>query len=665
MKRLLTIILFLSLAFVSNASNWTVYPALGTVDCAVEGGSRLWVLATGNLFAVNTNDESVMLFDKATQLSDAEIDYIAWCDDARRLVVVYSNQNIDLIDPDGNVTNMPEYKQKTLVYDKTINGLDIYNSLALLSTGFGLVIIDVAKAEVQATVNLGFAVQWSHVYEDFYYMVESKKQGAWICPMRDNVLDSANWVYNRGYRAKEDDSDEALMAKAESYKPVAPTVNLFGVMRVVDGTLYTLPGQPSSSNRVAAVQVYDGSDWTVVDDDTGFAVLAAYRNFMDIAVDGSNPNHWVVGSMTGLYLFDDQKITAQYNYTNSLLETAASLDGDYPNYNEVTTLCADSDGNYWLLQGYAATPGIIRYGADGSFTRFEHNELYLSNYGYGWALPVQLDFSSDGLLWFVNNNYLTPALASYDIVSDEMTAYTSFVNEDNATIEFNYMRCWAEDQEGNIWLGTDYGPFYLPAESIGDTSALFEQVKIPRADDPTVADYMLSGVDITAIAVDAANRKWFATDGQGIYVMSSDCMTQEANYTADNSPLLSNYVESLAIDPTNDIVYIGTSKGLCSYASDATIVGGELKTSNILAYPNPVRPEYTGLVTITGLSANTDVKIVTSSGHLVADGTAQNGTFQWDTYDRQGRRCASGVYIILATSEDQTQRAHAKVAIVR
>ena len=145
------------------------------------------------------------------------------------------------------------------------------------------------------------------------------------------------------------------------------------------------------------------------------------------------------------------------------------------------------------------------------------------------------------------------------------------------------------------------------------------------------------------IAVDGGGRKWFATDGNGVFLVSEDNMTQIYHFTTDNSPILSNYVNFITINQQTGEVFFLTDKGLCSFVSDATEPVEEMTKDNVWAYPNPVTPEYTGLITITGLSLNADVKILAANGALIAEGRSNGGTFTWDGCDKQGRRVTSGV----------------------
>ena len=78
----------------------------------------------------------------------------------------------------------------------------------------------------------------------------------------------------------------------------------------------------------------------------------------------------------------------------------------------------------------------------------------------------------------------------------------------------------------------------------------------------------------------------------GIYLLSPDGLETIHHFTAENSPLLSNNIQSIAIHPHTGEVFIGTSKGLVSYQSDATEPEDNFVEDNVYAYPNPVKPDY-------------------------------------------------------------------------
>ncbi|MDY3842896.1 MAG: two-component regulator propeller domain-containing protein, partial [Prevotella sp.] len=239
-----------------------------------------------------------------------------------------------------------------------------------------------------------------------------------------------------------------------------------------------------------------------------------------------------------------------------------------------------------------------------------------------------------------------------------------FVNEDNTKVSVNYVRCVAEDKQGNMWIGTDAGPLMLEPDEFNSENPIFQQIKVPRNDGTNYADYLLAGIDITCMAIDGGNRKWFGTANNGIYLIDSDNMTEIQHFTASNSNLLSDNIESIAINEETGEVFIGTNKGLCSYMSDAIEPVEEMNKDVTYAYPNPVRPDYTGPITIVGLTMDADIKITTSNGVLVAQGRSNGGTFVWDGTDTNGKRVASGVYMVQTATAEGKKGTVCKIAIV-
>ena len=215
-----------------------------------------------------------------------------------------------------------------------------------------------------------------------------------------------------------------------------------------------------------------------------------------------------------------------------------------------------------------------------------------------------------------------------------------------------------------MWISTFSGPLVINKDDIYKSNHNFNQIKVPRNDGTDYADYLLNGLNITAIAIDGANRKWFITNNNGVYLISADNMTQLEHFTTENSPLLSNNIESIAINPTTGEVFFGTDKGLCSYMSDATEPNDEMTKDNVWAYPNPVTPEYTGPITITGLSYDADVKILAANGALIHQGRSNGGTYTWDGCDQQARRVASGIYMVATATSDGKKGTVCKIAIV-
>jgi hypothetical protein len=163
-------------------------------------------------------------------------------------------------------------------------------------------------------------------------------------------------------------------------------------------------------------------------------------------------------------------------------------------------------------------------------------------------------------------------------------------------------------------------------------------------------EHLLENSAVSSIAVDGSNKKWFGTQGAGAYLMSADGTTQLQHFTKDNSPMLSNNIYSMAIDSESGEVYFGTDEGIISYKGLATY-GGEV-CSDTYAYPNPVKPGYSGLIAIKGLMRDATVRITDISGKLIYSTKAEGGQAIWDGRSLTGDRARSGVYLIFSSSQD-------------
>jgi hypothetical protein len=174
---------------------------------------------------------------------------------------------------------------------------------------------------------------------------------------------------------------------------------------------------------------------------------------------------------------------------------------------------------------------------------------------------------------------------------------------------------------------------------------------------------MLGTTNITDIEVDGGNRKWFGTANSGVILLSADGLEVIKQFTTDNSPLISNNIIDLEINQTTGELFIITDKGLISYRSDASYEDPEY--SDVKVFPNPVRPEYDGLITIQGIRYDSDVKVTDVAGNLVYKTTSNGGTAVWNGRTLSGDKVATGVYLIWTSVNEGKGRQVGKVLVVR
>jgi hypothetical protein len=122
-------------------------------------------------------------------------------------------------------------------------------------------------------------------------------------------------------------------------------------------------------------------------------------------------------------------------------------------------------------------------------------------------------------------------------------------------------------------------------------------------------------------------------------------------------------VLDIEIDEVSGEVFFATDKGLVSYLGSAT--KGDDDLQNVYIYPNPVRPEYSGTVKISGLMDKVNLKITDIEGNLVFETTSSGGTVEWDTTAFGKHKVASGVYMVFVSSSDAAETTVKKIMVIR
>ena len=185
--------LFTFLPLNAQIGSWRNYLAYSDVQQIQAAGNELFVMASNDLYQYNKVDHSIYTYDKTNGLSDTGIQFINWCQQAKRLVVVYDDSNIDLVETNGNVTNISDIYTRSITGGKEIYHVLINGQYAYLSTDFGVVKINVKQAEISETYSLGFPITATAIEGNNLY-AQSKSQGIWKGNMQSNLIDPSNWT---------------------------------------------------------------------------------------------------------------------------------------------------------------------------------------------------------------------------------------------------------------------------------------------------------------------------------------------------------------------------------------------------------------------------------------------------------------------------------------
>lgn len=650
----------------AQVGTWKNYLAYSDIQDVKRGGNTLYVLASNDLYSYNENDNSITTYDKVNGLNDCNISHIEWNSSQRKLLIVYSSYNIDILDAGGNITNVSDYYNASVSGSKDVYSIYMKDRFAYISTGFGIVKLDMRDAVISDTYNLRFRVDYCYIDGNYIYAASSTN-GLYRAALTGNLLDPGQWERVGGYVARTYSVDQDLLAKAKTLSPGGPENNLFGFMRFYNGKLYSVAGGFSydkDNDYAGIVQIYDKGSWTIAGHDVDSLDDHKITDMSTIDIDPTDDSHYFVAGRSGLYEFRNNRFVKSFSYDNSPLKSAATIVQPTKGYVLVFTVKFDRGGNLWVFNSQSAGAPILRYTRGGEWEEYDAAALKASNMSL--LMMTNAMFDRDSLLWCVNGHFIQHGVVCYQPSSKGTNLYNSFVNEDGTILDVREVNDIEEDLEGNIWVATSVGPLYInyADKTKSSEEQVFQQYKVPRNDGTDLADYLLSGVSITGIAIDGANRKWFSTLGNGVYLVSADNNTEVHHFLTNNSPLLSDNVSAVAIDKSTGEVFFATDKGLCSYVSDASQTVDKMSKDVTYAYPNPVKPGYTGPITITGLTYDADVKIVTTSGVLVAQGRSNGGSFVWDGNDLDGKRVASGVYMVQTATSNGDKGTVCKIAIV-
>lgn len=405
------------------------------------------------------------------------------------------------------------------------------------------------------------------------------------------------------------------------------------------------------------ISVLDQNSWTILD--LGEVPLVNYHHSAilyssyNMAFDPNDPNTFFIGTwFEGMYKFTDNKCVGHYTTENSpftkYLDWVIS----------VPSIAFDGEGNLWVTHlgdvGVSMLPKSKLSKSTDELTvadwyQFKYPDIANNKYAK-ILIPKHSKYK-----WVVYGNWPGHIFAfddkgTYNTTADDRTKkMVSFTDQDNSTFTPNYYNCIAEDNNGQLWIGTSSGPIVVTnPNNVFNDNFRCTRIKIARNDGTNNADYLLQNINITDIFVDGANRKWIGTQESGLYVVSADGSEVLQHFTAENSKLPSDYVTEVVVDPVTGVAYVGTTSGLAAYRSDAVQASEDY--SSVYAFPNPVRPDYEGWISVTGLMDNSLVKITDTAGNLFFEGYSNGGQISWDGRDRNGNRVKTGVYLVFASS---------------
>ncbi|MDD2195735.1 MAG: two-component regulator propeller domain-containing protein [Bacteroidales bacterium] len=765
MKKLFVIALVFYFPFVAISQvplgGWREHFSFRPGKKVTASQEKVFTSSDNGVFWYDIADGTIDKLTTVTGLSDIGVSAIGYSPFINLLAVGYENGNIDLVYND-KVVNIPYIMQKPMQGSKQIN--DFYfidENRIFISTGFGIVVINVSKNEIADTYYIGNGgseerVWQTQVYKNRIYAVTDN--GVYSADINSPLLILyTNWILEDAIPSVGIQYntmgvfDGSLIVNQSTGEEVAD------VIRVFDGEQWSTLNLPyltvsaltSSGNRLGVcsrqgvalysnlngypevttsypnrnsfkpndIYIFNSGDLAIADTDYGMmfrqnqawkGVLpnAPYTNNTYFVLPTSDELLVTAGARTdtwgnkynnfALHYFAANSWSTKFNY--NYMDAVRIIDSPFaPNEYYVATwgdgIVAYRDGVE--IEHYSPDNSSLQSIIPGRYCRIgglafdKSRNLWATNAGVpntisvrspegNWkGFPYQTLIGSErisdiivspsGTLWVIAPSggglfVIDPGDNPLSQESHTVRAFKPY-DADGASLP-NDIYSLAFDRDGYLWVGTTEGVLvsYNPSR-VFETSAFYMQkVKIPDVVDG-LAVFLLENETVSSIAIDGANRKWFGTQRSGVFLQTADGSTQIKHFTKNNSPLPSNNIQSIGIHPKTGEVFIATDKGLVSYRSDATEPTS--KFGKVYAFPNPIRPDYNGIITITGLVDKTVVKITDVSGNLVYETESLGGQATWDGKNRYGDRVATGVYLYFCADKQGEESAVGKILFIR
>lgn len=762
MKKIGLLILSFITTIVAAANDynekWNTHFSYNNTNKVCLTENKVFAIANNHLYSISKEDGIINTHTKLDGFSENEVIDIQYNNTRKCLIIVYANANIDILEPDGTIYNIPDLYQKNMSVDKNIYQITMDEEYAYLSTGFGIVVVNLNKKEIANTYIIGpdatrvpvygisidedsiYALSTEYIFKapkknsnllDYNYWQEDKislntSEDCRTLYKFSNSLftiksDSIVYMYNNKWNdfytstskyAKVSVNDDKLLISGghnglicfnkelkeefkaqyytlhteydapnnrywlasgeegikkvklnetvETYKMSGPTLSDLKRIIYSGDRMYLINGRGSLTDRgykSPIISYIENHKWyNLTPQAMGLYNFIEYaQDVTSVATDPKDKSHWFFTTFgEGVFEVKDNKIVAIYNQvtTNGEIKSANHI---IYHYNRCDGLKYDSYGNLYVgmssvkdpMSIYSTSTGWknIKQNKEQASTEWAKDFIFTSKY----RAFLRARGTAGIYFWHDNKTPLDP--------SDDKTALflaNTWTDKDGKLLSPIYLHDAKEDKNGTLWVGTELGPILLqnPNQIFSSSDYRCTRVKINRDDDSGLADYLLDGETIYAIEIDYGNRKWLGTGNSGLYLVSEDGTETIAHFTKENSPLSSNSISDLELNPTTGELFIVTPEGVFSYKTDSSKPVKEATKETIYAYPNPVRPEYSGEVIIGGLEDNSIVWITDASGNLVFKGRTVGGSISWDCKNRTGQDVTGGVYMVLVSNED-------------
>ena len=550
-----------------SIGHWRTHLPYQKVVAVEPIGQKVFAATNYELFYYDKEDNSIHILNKINGLSDVGISTMGYCESQRKLLVAYTNANIDLVDIEGNVSNMSDIKDKNIMGNKNINNVFFDGDLAYVSCGFGIVVFDLKKEEVKDTYYIGNQGDAANVTDVAFFngkIYASTDNGIYYASQNaSNLANYAAWTFDNtlihphfAYTEMEVFNNKLFLNYDGGYDKDTLFVN--------DGNLWDYFEKTNVSQKFE-LRAYDDkfvitNRYEVRIYDNNFNLIQRINSPggniqpLSTAID-HNGNYWIGDTHRGLIMTDNG-----WNNMDVLPNGPAS--------SNVFQLQAFDDQVWIATGGHAPNwgnrymrEGVARF--DGQWTIF--NSTTMSE------LEPYIDFVCTA------TNPKEPSETyvgtwGKGILKLKNNELVEVYNADNSSLDY-----WLADptkinisglgfdSKGNLWAANTGANCLLSAMEPNGTWHPFNLGSTS------------SGIDIGVMVIDKYDYKWIITR-QGTLIVfndggtldnTSDDQVAYLNKGTGSGGLLGT-VNCLAVD-RDGVIWVGTSDGPCLFEDSRKI----------------------------------------------------------------------------------------------
>jgi len=176
---------------------WRDYLPYSDAVSIAKKGDVIYCATNSAIFTYDVKEKTIERLNLINGLSDIGISKIAYIPKSNRIIIAYQNGNIDIINDNQQIINIPFIKNSSVVGDKKIKHIYIDNEYAYLSTGIGIVVLNTDKLEIADSYNfdLGGSVSPTNaVAIDSFNIYAASNQGVFYANKNSsNLADFNSW----------------------------------------------------------------------------------------------------------------------------------------------------------------------------------------------------------------------------------------------------------------------------------------------------------------------------------------------------------------------------------------------------------------------------------------------------------------------------------------